>query len=232
MHLWPGTCLHLTSIRAPSQPRASAAAAEEGAEGEEGEEPQSPAEGFRLLVTVKDGAKGQVMQVSAPGGGAPRGGCCLCGPPFAQLGLTRNASKSARIFSLLSTARAQVGAFVTDHLRIHRVTLYPIGAEPTPNQVFGGFDELPAYSGECVCCAAPPRMGACVSCHARAVPVRTALSTGSLLPPPPPLLCRPRVRRAGQRAAERVLRVPGGCVREIRKRQQKPPAEKSGRVGF
>jgi hypothetical protein len=48
----------------------------------------------------------------------------------------------------------QVGAFVTDHLRIHRVTLYPIGAEPTPNQVFGGFDELPAYSGECTaaCC--------------------------------------------------------------------------------
>jgi hypothetical protein len=43
-------------------------AAEEGAEeGEEGEEPQSPAEGFRLLVTVKDGAKGQVMQVRGEG---------------------------------------------------------------------------------------------------------------------------------------------------------------------
>lgn len=75
----------------------------EGEEGEpEGEEPPAPAEGYRLLITIKDGAKGQTMQV---------------------------------------------GAFCTDHMRIHRVTLYKAGAEPSPNQVFGGFDELPNYAG-------------------------------------------------------------------------------------
>jgi hypothetical protein len=41
----------------------------------------------------------------------------------------------------------QLGAFITDHLRVHRVTMYDAGKAPTADQVFGGFDELPVYSG-------------------------------------------------------------------------------------
>lgn len=42
----------------------------------------------------------------------------------------------------------QVGAFIVDHFRIHRVTLYASAREaPTPDQVFGGFDESPVYAG-------------------------------------------------------------------------------------
>lgn len=41
----------------------------------------------------------------------------------------------------------QIGAFIVDHLRIHRVTLLPSKEAPNPNKVFGGFDELPYYAG-------------------------------------------------------------------------------------
>jgi len=41
----------------------------------------------------------------------------------------------------------QIGAFITDHLRIHRVTLLPSKDAPSPDKVFGGFDELPYYAG-------------------------------------------------------------------------------------
>jgi hypothetical protein len=36
---------------------------------------------------------------------------------------------------------------VTDHLRIHRVTMYEVGKEPSPDAIFGGNDEAPVYSG-------------------------------------------------------------------------------------
>lgn len=41
----------------------------------------------------------------------------------------------------------QVGAFVTDHMRIHRVTMYAAGEEPSADAVFGGMGEPAAYSG-------------------------------------------------------------------------------------
>lgn len=41
----------------------------------------------------------------------------------------------------------QVGAFVVDHVRIHRVTLYETSKAPTPDQIFGGYDESPVYAG-------------------------------------------------------------------------------------
>ena len=36
---------------------------------------------------------------------------------------------------------------LTDHLRVHRVTLYDSGKEPNAGAVFSGVDELPQYSG-------------------------------------------------------------------------------------
>lgn len=41
----------------------------------------------------------------------------------------------------------QFGCFVTDVLRIHRVTAFPAGAVPSADTVFGGADESPAYGG-------------------------------------------------------------------------------------
>jgi hypothetical protein len=41
----------------------------------------------------------------------------------------------------------RVGCFVTDHLRIHRVTLHASGELPNLDKVFSGVDEGAAYSG-------------------------------------------------------------------------------------
>ena len=41
----------------------------------------------------------------------------------------------------------QVGGVLTDHLRVHRVTLYESGKEPEAGAVFSGVDELPQYAG-------------------------------------------------------------------------------------
>ncbi len=41
----------------------------------------------------------------------------------------------------------QAGCFITDALRIHRVTTYPAGKAPSADQVFGGSDDLPLYGG-------------------------------------------------------------------------------------
>lgn len=41
----------------------------------------------------------------------------------------------------------QVGAIVTDHLRIHRVTVHPKGKAPTADTIFGGDDSSPLYGG-------------------------------------------------------------------------------------
>jgi len=41
----------------------------------------------------------------------------------------------------------QFGCFVTDVLRIHRVTAFPSGAAPSADVVFGGADEAPGYGG-------------------------------------------------------------------------------------
>src|SRR5262249_47769758 len=40
-----------------------------------------------------------------------------------------------------------VGGLLTDVLRVHRVSIYPKGDAPTADQVFGGYDEKPNYSG-------------------------------------------------------------------------------------
>jgi len=74
----------------------------------EGEEQADVAEGYRMLVSMTDAGKGQVMQF---------------------------------------------GCFIANSLKVHRVTLYPADSAPTPDQVFGGFDELPAYSGACAAVA-------------------------------------------------------------------------------
>ena len=41
----------------------------------------------------------------------------------------------------------QIGCFLGRHLRVHRVTLFPAGKEPSADVIFGGFDELPVYAG-------------------------------------------------------------------------------------
>jgi complement component 1 Q subcomponent-binding protein len=41
----------------------------------------------------------------------------------------------------------QVGCMVGDHLRIHRVTLFPASEAPGADKVFGGMDELRTYAG-------------------------------------------------------------------------------------
>lgn len=41
----------------------------------------------------------------------------------------------------------QVGAFITDHIRISRVTLYKAGEEPTADRVFAGVEDAPVYAG-------------------------------------------------------------------------------------
>jgi complement component 1 Q subcomponent-binding protein, mitochondrial len=46
------------------------------------------------------------------------------------------------------TSVMQIGAFVTDHLRIQRVAMFAKGTEPTADQIFGGQeDTLPFYNG-------------------------------------------------------------------------------------
>lgn len=59
------------------------------------------------------------------------------------------------LVSLTDSGKGQVmqfGCFIASALKVHRVTLYPVAGAPTPDQVFGGFDELPAYSGEWPAC--------------------------------------------------------------------------------
>jgi complement component 1 Q subcomponent-binding protein, mitochondrial len=41
----------------------------------------------------------------------------------------------------------QVGCMIGDHLRIHRVTLFPASEAPSADKVFGGLDELRTYAG-------------------------------------------------------------------------------------
>lgn len=41
----------------------------------------------------------------------------------------------------------QVGGMVGEGLQIHRVTNYKAGAEPSADQIFGGYDESPVYAG-------------------------------------------------------------------------------------
>ena len=74
-----------------------------GAGGDDDEEEDGAGEGYRVLISVADGAKGQVLQV---------------------------------------------GAFVTDALRIQRVTLHKAGAQPSADEVFSGSEANSAYGGE------------------------------------------------------------------------------------
>ena len=74
-----------------------------GGEGDDGDEEEDGAgEGYRVLVTLRDPAKGAVMQV---------------------------------------------GAFITDALRIQRVTLHKAGTEPSADEVFSGSEANAAYGG-------------------------------------------------------------------------------------
>lgn len=66
---------------------------DEANEAPEGQEEEEPADGYRMLVTIKDPSK---------------------------------------------TSTMQVGCFLGSSLRIHRVTLFPAGKEPSADIVFGG----------------------------------------------------------------------------------------------
>ena len=74
----------------------------DGGDGDGDEGDDGAGEGYRVLVTLREPGKSQVMQV---------------------------------------------GAFVTDSLRIQRVTLHAAGAEPSAAEVFSGAEASAAYGG-------------------------------------------------------------------------------------
>jgi hypothetical protein len=128
------------------------AAEEEEEENEEGEgedEEEATATGYRVLISIKDAAKGRVMQVSrnrslAAAVSKTTGVVTCCWPSRAAA--WPPLSTSSHPFRLFAASR-QVGGLVTDHLRIHRVTMHEAGSAPSPDSVFGGNDEAPTYAG-------------------------------------------------------------------------------------
>jgi len=93
--------------------------AEEGAEGDEAGGAEAPAS------KAEEGDDGD------DGGEAPPDG-------YRMLVTIKEAGKATTM---------QVGCFLGAHLRVHRVTLFPAGKEPSSDVIFGGFDELPLYAG-------------------------------------------------------------------------------------
>jgi len=79
-----------------------------------------------MLVTI-DNAKGLAMRVSHCVMRQRRGEAANPSPPPSFL--------------------LQVGCFVTDHMRIHRVSLHEADKLPSLDKTFGGSDESPAYAG-------------------------------------------------------------------------------------
>ena len=94
--------------------------AEEGAEGDEAGGAEAPAS------KAEEGGDGD-----DDGGEAPPDG-------YRMLVTIKEAGKATTM---------QVGCFLGAHLRVHRVTLFPAGKEPTSDVIFGGVDELPLYAG-------------------------------------------------------------------------------------
>ena len=98
---------------------------EEGAEGAEGDEAGEAGGGAPSKAKEHD-EEGEEGDDEAPPDG------------YRMLVTIKEAGKATTM---------QVGCFLGAHLRVHRVTLFPAGKEPSSDVIFGGFDELPLYAG-------------------------------------------------------------------------------------
>lgn len=68
-------------------------------------------------------------------------------PPAEEEDVTEGYRMLVSITDAGKGKQMQVGGFIVDFLRIHRVTMYDVGKAPTADQVFGGADEMPVYAG-------------------------------------------------------------------------------------